>query len=164
MNKPRSHYAGVTAYIQNGPDNAEQFRVLAEAIPAFAPFADMSQPVVEKFQPLCQELIFRYTQEDLRTMTWQSGAFPDGTPDELKVASITKVVINGQSLSRIYLPVVGDDIGMVEMYATKGMTYLLGGIFGENLVTIKNRYASHRRSFADATTEIVVSAEKVVSA
>lgn len=163
MTNPTSHFAGVTAYIQNDTDHAAALRVLAEAIPAFAPFADMTQPVVAEFQPLCQEMIFRHIQVDTHTMTWQSGAFPDGTPDELKVASITDVVIKGQSMRRIYLPVVGDDVIMVEMYATEGLKYLLTNIFGEQLVTIKNRYASHRLAFADATTDIVVSAEKALA-
>lgn len=163
MTNPTSHYAGVTAYIQNDTDHTAQLRVLAEAIPAFAPFADMTQPVAAKFQDFIESPNFRYIKMDAEALAAQNADFPYGTPDELKAASITEVVIKGQPMLRLYVPITGDDDIKVETVAEGAMRILLFAIFAERLVTIKNRYASHLRPFAEATTHIVVRAEKALA-
>lgn len=163
MTNPTSHFAGVTAYIQNDTDHTAQLRMLAEAIPAFAPFADMSLPIAAEFQDFTESTSFRYIKFDAADLAKQNADFPDGTPDELKTASITETVIKGQPMLRLYLPVTGDDMMLVENVARGGMRILLTELFKQQLVTIKNRYASHRLAFADATTEIVVSAEKALA-
>lgn len=158
-------FSGTSIYFKHTPETELALRALAEAIPQVRSFITGDRPG-DDFTPFAKIMCsqpFQLIKDNNEMFTPDRTTFPRSTPGDCLHVNLETKEIQGELISRLYIPVVASYGSAVKTMTEGYLPFILIEMFSKDLRAVKTKTALSLEKFEEAIGTTLYAPEREVS-